>query len=192
MRKLILQMQISVDGCVQYGNNDTQEWMTRDWPAMKNEVLGLQNSCDTQLLGRKLAVDFIPFWLDTGKDPNAPMHELATTINRFRKIVFSKTLQRLDYANTEVTTGDLKETVVRLKSEAGKNIMVVGGSSFVSFLIKENLVDDYYLFVNPVVLGNGGIPIFQQLDTFRRMKLIKSTTYVSGIVLHHYTFTNQE
>ena len=65
MRKLKLQMQISLDGFNSTGPNDEQKWVTWAWDEIKQDVLNLASGCDTELIGRKLAVDYIPYWTDT-------------------------------------------------------------------------------------------------------------------------------
>ncbi|HKO91132.1 MAG TPA: hypothetical protein VJU61_08270, partial [Polyangiaceae bacterium] len=87
MRKLKLQMQISVDGYNAAGPNDEQKWVTWDLDSIRPHVVGLLDSGDTLLIGRKLAVDFIPFWLNTAQDTAHPMHDFATRIVAAQKIV---------------------------------------------------------------------------------------------------------
>lgn len=159
MRKLKLQMQISVDGFNSTGPNDEQKWVTWAWDEIKQDVLDLANSCDTELIGRKLAVDYIPFWADTLTQPESMMYEAAKIKERQKKIVFTKTLDKSFWKNTELAKGNLRNEVNKLKNQNGKDIIVYGGSSFVSSLVKEKLIDEFYLFVNPIALGQG-VPIF--------------------------------
>lgn len=186
MRKLKLQMQVSVDGFNSTGPNDEQKWVTWAWDEIKQDVLDLANSCDTELIGRKLAVDYIPFWTDTFTQPESTMYEVAKIKAGQKKIVFTKTLEKSVWENTELAKGDLIEEVNKLKTHSGKDIIVYGGSSFVSDLVKENLIDEFYLFVNPVVLGQG-VPIFEKLSELHQLKLIKSKTFECGIILLHYS-----
>jgi dihydrofolate reductase len=150
-------------------------------------VLALLDSTDTILIGRKLAVDYIPFWQDTLTRPDDPMHEVAQRIVRAKKLVFTSTLRESRWENTELVKGPLSEEVNRLKAQSGKDIVVYGGSSFVSSLIGEKLIDELHLFVNPVALGNG-VPIFQQIEGVRQLKLMKSAVYPCGIALLQYEF----
>ena len=101
------------------------------------------------------------------------------------KIVFTKTLNKSEWSNTEIATGDLKDEIIKLKSQTGKDIIVYGGASFDSSLIKENLIDEYYLFINPVVIGNGKT-IFKDLKEIRKLSLVESIAFDSGTVLLHY------
>ena len=115
------------------------------------------------------------------------MYELGRIIVGFKKILFTKSLHKSAWPNTELAGGNLVEEIKTLKNQTGKDIMVVGGSSFVSSLIKEALIDELHLFVNPVVLGKG-VPIFDQLETSRQLKLNKSIVYNSGIAVLNYEF----
>lgn len=183
MRKLKLQMQISLDSFVATGPNDEQHWVTWAWEEIRPQVLDLFDTCDTILIGRKLAIDYIPYWQNVFTQPEDPMHEVATRIVAANKVVFSKTLDHSIWENTTVTN-DLAE-VNRLKQQPGKDLIVYGGSSFVSDLIKENLIDEYNFFVNPVALGHGD-PVFSGLSHYRQMTLKNSIRYNCGIVLMQY------
>ncbi|MGN7823718.1 dihydrofolate reductase family protein [Chitinophaga sp. 22536] len=185
MRKLKLQMQISMDGFVAAGPNDEQHWVTWAWEEIRPQVLELADSCDTVLIGRKLAVDYIPYWQEVFTRPEDTMHEVAQRIMAMQKVVFSKTLDRSVWENTTVANGELATEVDRLKQQPGKDLIVYGGTSFVSDLLKEDLVDEYYFFVNPVALGHGD-PVFNGLSDFRQLTLKNSTRYNCGIVLMHY------
>src|SRR5688500_11332850 len=102
------------------------------------------------------------------------------------KIVFTKSLNKSRWINTDIATGDLKDEITKLKSqEGGGDIIVYGGVSFDSSLIKEKLIDEFYLFVNPVAIGNGKT-IFKDLKEIQRFTLIESIGFDSGIVLLHY------
>jgi len=185
MRKLKLQMQISIDGFVQYGQNDEQHWVTWAWDEIKKYVLDLADSADTEIIGRKLAIDYIPYWLDAYTKPDDPMYEAAKIKANQKKIVFTKTLETSEWENTELAKGNLVDEIKTLKAQNGKDIIVYGGSSFVSALIKEKLIDEFHLFVNPVALGKG-IPIFDQSENWQQLRLKKSITYDCGIVLLNY------
>ena len=163
MRKLHLQMQMSLDGLVSTGPNDEQKWVTVVWDEIAAYVIGLLDVTDTILIGRKLAVDYIPHWQGVEKRPDDPFHGVAVRIGRAKKVVFTKTLDRSAWQNTDLAKGELIEEVEKLKAESGKDMVVYGGSSFVSALLKERLVDEFHLFVNPVALGKG-IPLFSELE----------------------------
>ena len=155
------------------------------WEEIKEDVLTLLDSCDKHVIGRKLAVDYIPYWQETFTKTDDPMHEVAKRIVAIKKFVFSKTLKSSEWDNTELLKGNLTEEIVKLKNQNGKDILVVGGSSFVAELIKEELIDEMYLFVNPVAIGSGE-SIFIGLEKFKKLNLKKVTRYNSGIVLLVY------
>lgn len=185
MRKLKLQMQMSVDGFVSTGRNDEQKWVTWALEDIWQDVIALSDSSDTILIGRKLAVDYIPYWQDVFTKPNDPMYAFAQRIVAAKKVVFTKTLNESSWENTEIAKGNLADEVKKLKSQKGKDIIVYGGSSFVSALIKERLIDEFNFFLNPVALGKGD-PIFGSLETWQQLKLKKTVPYRSGIVLLVY------
>ncbi len=100
--------------------------------------------------------------------------------------MMTKTLTKSNWINTELATGDLKDEITKLKSqEGGGDIIVYGGASFDSSLIKENLIDELYLFINPIAIGNGKT-IFKDLKEIHKFTLIESIMFDSGIVLLHY------
>lgn len=178
-------MQVSLDGFNSTGPNDEQKWVTWAWDEIKQYVFDLADSTDTEIIGRKLAVDYIPYWLDTFTKPEDPMYEVAKRFVAKKRIIFTKTLEKCEWDNTELAKGNLKDEINKLKNQSGKDIIVYGGSSFVSALVKENLIDEYHLFVNPIALGRG-VPIFDQLENWQQLKLKKSITCDSGIVILHY------
>jgi dihydrofolate reductase len=185
MRKLKLQMQVSLDGFASTGPNDEQKWVTWALEDIFQPVLDIFNSCDTIIIGRKLAVDYIPYWHDVMTKPDDPMFAFAQRIVAVKKIIFTKTLVKSEWDNTELASGDLKQEIKKLKSQEGKDIIVYGGTSFVSALTKEGLIDEFYFFVNPVALGKGE-SAFSSLENFQQLKLKKATQLKSGIVLMHY------
>jgi dihydrofolate reductase len=185
MKKLKLQMQISLDGFNSTGPDDEQKWVTWAWDEIKQDVLDLANSCDTELIGRKLAVDYIPFWTETLSQPESMMYEAAKVKARQKKIVFSKTLDKSVWENTDLAKGNLRDEISTLKNQSGKDIIVYGGSSFVAGLAKERLIDEFFLFVNPIAIGKG-VAIFDRLEEWQELKLIKAKTFECGIILLHY------
>ncbi len=186
MRKLKLQMQVSLDGFASTGPNDEQKWVTWALEDIYDYVLELFDSVDTIIIGRKLAVDYIPYWEEVATNPADPMHAFAERIVAAKKVIFTKTLEQSDWDNTKLAKGDLVEEINALKSQEGKDIIVYGGTSFVSELIREGLIDEFHFFVNPVAIGHGE-SVFSKLDTFRNFKLTQCIAKPSGIVLLQYT-----
>jgi dihydrofolate reductase len=185
MRKLKLQMQITLDGFNSTGPNDEQKWVTWDLEGIKQYVIDLLDSSDTIIIGRKLAVDYIPYWEETVKDSNDPMYEFATRIVNARKVVFTKTLDQTVWNKTELAKGDLSKEIDKLKNQSGKDIIVYGGSSFVAALIKEGLIDEFHFFLNPIAIGTG-VSAFEQLESWQPLELKKAITCKSGLVILNY------
>ena len=185
LRKLRLQVQMSVDGCIA-GPNGEMDWMVG---LLDDELLKyvskITESVDTILLGRKMTDVFISFWLDMMNKPDDPWNAFAKRMIEIPKVVFTKTLNKSEWINTDIATGDLIEEVSKIKSQNGRDIVVYGGSSFDSSLIKEKLIDEFYLFINPVAIGNG-MTIFKDLNEIQKYTLMESKAFESGKVLLRY------
>ncbi len=185
MRKLKLHVGMSIDGCIA-GPNNEMDWIDFTWNEKLREYEDrLHEPVDTILLGRKMTNEFISYWSNVMNKPEDPEYTFAKKMMETPKIVFTKTLNKSEWPNTEIATGDLKDEITKLKSQEGGDIIVYGGASFDSSLIKENLIDEFYLFINPVAIGNGKT-IFKDLKEIRKLNLIESITFDSGTVLLHY------
>jgi dihydrofolate reductase len=188
MRKLKLQVQMSVDGYIA-GPNGEMDWMMMEgWNSddkYRKYVYELTQSIDTILLGRKMTSEFISYWSDVMSKPDNRDYMFAKKMIEIPKIVFSKTLDKSEWVNTEISKGDLRTEITRIKNQQGRDIIVYGGASFDSSLIKEKLIDELYLFINPVALGKG-MSIFKDLNEVRKFTLIESIVFDCGIVLLHY------
>ena len=186
MRKLKLHVGMSIDGCIA-GPNNEMDWIDFTWNEKLREYEDeLHEPVDTILLGRKMTNEFISYWSNVVNKPEDPEYTFAKKMMETPKIVFTKTLNKSEWPNTEIATGDLKDEITKLKSqEGGGDIIVYGGASFDSSLIKENLIDEFYLFINPVAIGNGKT-IFKDLKEIRKLNLVESITFDSGTVLLHY------
>jgi dihydrofolate reductase len=180
MRKLKLQMQISIDGFVA-GTNGGLDWMVWDWDdELKDYVLNLHEPVDLILLGGNMATGFIEAWESRILAPETAdilAHKMVDT----PKIVFSRSLEKLEGKNATIAKGELKEELTKLKKSDGGDIIVYGGAKFVSSLIKNNLIDEYHLFVNPVAIGKG-MTIFGDQEEKFNLKLVKSKAFPCGIV----------
>jgi dihydrofolate reductase len=183
MRKLKLQMQITVDGFVA-GPDGQLSWMTREAgdERLIKFITHLTDTSDTILLGRKMTGGFVQYWEAIVSKPNSPEYEFARKMVDTPKVVFSKTLTEVPGKNIRVENGDLREAVTRLKGQTGKDIVVYGGATFVSSLIQAGLIDELNFFVNPVAIGRG-MQVFKGETPF---SLITSTAYQSGIVVNSY------
>ena len=181
MRKLKLQMHLSVDGYA--ADKDNKPVFAQFNDELKNHSIANIEQVDCIILGRKTAVDFIPYWASV--PANHPDYTIARRITEIPKIVFTKTLMNSQWTNTKLAKGEISEEINQLKKLAGKNIMVYGGCSFVSSLIEEGLVDEYHLLVCPVALGNG-LTIFNALKNELELRLVNSKSFDDGIMLLQY------
>lgn len=177
MRKLKLQMQMTINGYVG-GLNGENTWMTWNPDDEFTAFLGsLLDTSDTLLLGRKTAEAIIKFWEDTAvKNPG---HPFAKKIASIKKIVFTKTLSESSWNNTGLAKGNLAEEIAALKNQSGKDILVFGGAHFVSSLIKEGLIDEYHLIINPTVISDG-MTIFNSLGSVQKFTPTQSKLYPGG------------
>jgi len=175
---------MTVDGFIA-GPNGELDWMWIGKPdeTILQRVIELADTCDTILLGRKMTPGFIDHWENVlDNQPESVEQTLAQRMVHMRKVVFSRTQTAIKGRNLEVENGDLADAVRALKSQPGKDIMVYGGASFVSSLISQNLVDEYYIFRRPVAIGNG-LAIFSEQKS---LELDSSISYKNGTLLNKY------
>ena len=193
MRKLKLEVQLSLDGFAADIKGKTN-WMIWDWQPKWNwdkELRAfhtkLQTTSDTILLGKKMAVTgFFEHWQQVAEDAKDPQRKFANAINDMKKYVFSKKLSKSRWENTEIIKGNLNNEVNKLKKQEGKDIIVYGGTSFVSSLIEEELIDEYNLIINPTIIGKGK-PIFKKVSSNKNLTLTHSKAYECGVVVLRYT-----
>ena len=176
---------MSIDGCIA-GPNGEMDWMVGLQDDKLNKYVNeLTESFDTILLGRKMTDVFISYWSDVINKPDEPWYVLAKKMIEIPKVVFTKTLNKSKWINTDIATGDLTDEIMKLKSRDGKDMVVYGGASFDSSLIKLGLIDEFLLFINPVAIGNG-MTIFKDLKEIQKFNMVKSIAFDSGIVLLQY------
>jgi dihydrofolate reductase len=175
---------MSIDGCIA-GPNNEMDWLIWDNGYLKY-IDNITESVDTIIMGRKMVDGFIPFWTEVASKPDNPMYKIAKKMVEIPKVVFTKTLKKSDWQNTDIATGDLRDEVAKLKNQDTRgDIIVYGGISFDSSLIKEKLIDEFYLFINPIVLGSGKT-IFKDTAEIQKLSLIESKVFDCGLVLLHY------
>jgi dihydrofolate reductase len=182
MRKLIYSMTVSLDGFIAGPGGDI------GWSAPDEELHRFHNQLmretGVQLCGRRLYEEMI-FWETADQQPSLAEHalEFAHIWKETPKVVFSRTLERVE-GNATLVTGDAAESVARLKAQPGKEL-AVGGAGLASSLMKVGLIDEYRLFVSPVVLG-AGTPYFPALDERIELELAETRTFGSRVVYLRY------
>jgi dihydrofolate reductase len=186
MRKIKLQMQLSLDGFV-CGPRGEMDWMVWEWDDVLKKYVGdLTNSADTFLMGRNTGEGMAVYWPTVASNPESKDEDkwMADKLNNLPKVIFSRTVTNINWTNARVAN-DIVEEVRELKKEPGKDILLYGGASLVSSFIRENLVDEYHLFVNPAIIGKGKT-IFNNLKEKMDLKLIKAVQSATGIVILYY------
>jgi dihydrofolate reductase len=182
MRKLKLQVQTTVDGFMG-GPNGEMDWMTLPWTDdMSAYVDALTEPVDLIVLGRRLAEGFIPAWASR---PAGEDEASIDWMNNTPKVVISNSLSESPWDNATVAGGDLTETVTKLKSQPGGDMITYGGSTLVTDLVARGLVDDLHLLVNPTAIG-AGLPIFADRGAHQQLRLVEARPFGCGITALHY------
>jgi dihydrofolate reductase len=176
---------MSVDSYIA-GPKGEMDWIISDWDdKLKKYVFELTETIDTIVLGRKMTDGFISYWSNVMTKPDDPSYAFAKKMIETPKVVFTKTLKKSQWINTNIVTGNLGDEIRKLKNQNGKDIIVYGGASFDSSLIKVGLIDEFHLFINPAAIGDG-MTIFKDLNYIQKFTLVKSIVFDCGIVLLHY------
>jgi dihydrofolate reductase len=182
MRKLIYSMTVSLDGFIAGPGGDIS------WSGPDEELHRFHNDrvreLGAHLLGRRLYETMV-YWETADQDPSASAVTLdfACVWQALPKIVFSTTLESVQ-GNARLASGDVVDELARLREEPGGDLEV-GGAGLASELIKRNLIDDYRLFVSPVVLG-AGTPYFPAGEQRIGLELVETRTFGGGVVYLRY------
>jgi dihydrofolate reductase len=182
MRRVIYSMTVSLDGFIADPSGEI------DWSAPDEELHRFHNDQVRELggylLGRRLYEEML-YWEAADENPSATdfEREFARIWQDLPKVVFSRTLENVE-GNARLAEGGIAEEVARLKQEPGKDLGV-GGAGLAATLVELGLVDEYRLFVSPVVLG-GGTPFFPALDERVNLELVETRTFGSRVVYLRY------
>lgn len=184
MRKLVLFMHVSLDSFVA-GPNGEMNWIHVDEEIFDN-AHDRTEAADTALYGRVTYEMMQAYWPTAGDKSNASKHDVEHSkwYNKVHKVVLSKTLKEEDLENTTIISDDISEKITALKQAPGNEIIIFGSPSAAHSIMQLNLIDEYWLFVNPIVLGEG-VPLFKNLER-KKLKLINSNAFASGVVCLHY------
>jgi dihydrofolate reductase len=184
MRKLIAAINMTLDGFCDHTAMIADEEIHQHY----NELL---SNADTLLYGRITFQLMESYWPSVVKNPtgNKPMDEFAVLIDNISKIVFSRILKNVDWKNTKLKKEIIKEEVLELKQQRGKNILA-GSPSLIVALTQLDLIDEYQLAIQPTVLGSG-LPLFKNIRERINLKLLKTKTFGCGAVTLYYEPTKK-
>ena len=179
MRRVVVDTLISLDGYFAGPNNEI-DWFIGDEQSMEwsRDIL---RRADTILYGRVTYEGMAEYWSSsTGHDPF-----ITRRLNETPKIVFSRTMRKAAWRNSTVVHEEPAEYVRRTKRLAGKDMVVLGSSTLVSALLSEDLIDEFRIRVQPVVLG-AGRPLFTEQKRWHHLTLRSAKGFRSGVVALHY------
>jgi dihydrofolate reductase len=186
MRKLIFFMHSSLDGFAA-GLNGEMDWIKVD-DDIFDFVGTMTDQADTALYGRVTYQMMESYWPTAGEKPNASKHDREHSIwyKNVTKVVLSKTINESGLRNTKVISDNILENMNKLKQQSGKNILIFGSPRASHSLLKIGLIDEFWIFVNPILLGQG-IPLFKDVAGIVKLNLLESKTFASGVVALHYS-----
>jgi len=187
MRNIITTTWVTRDGFIA-GPNGAMDWVGELYDdAMGVYENDLVNSADTLLLGRVTYESFAGSWPHVPDNPTASEGEkaYARTLNAMRKVVFSRTLDRVEWNNSTLLKEVTPEAIEQLKREPGRDMLIYGSASLARTLTDLGLIDEYQLLLHPMILGSGK-PLFHDLKEQVKLKLVNTKTHPSGVVVLSY------
>jgi dihydrofolate reductase len=171
-------MSVSIDGYVATADGAHDWGYDGEDPATKTWKLASVWGAGAHLMGRQTYEDMAAVWPESSSDYAAPMNEIP-------KVVFSKTLQRADWPDSQIAAGKLADEIARLKAQEGGYLLAHGGAKFAQALSREGLVDEYRLVIQPAAFGDG-LALFRDLPSRLALELVEAQTYSTGAALHVY------
>lgn len=179
-------MHISLDGFVA-GPNGEMNWIKVDQEIF-DHVGKRIGETDTALYGRKTYEMMEGYWPTAGDEPDASKHDIEHSqwYKKVHKVVLSETLQEAALTNTTVINDNLAERINEIKKTTGSEILLFGSPAATHSLIQQGLIDGYWLFVNPVILGQG-IPLFVDVKEKVDLKLLNTQRFTNGVTELNYT-----
>ena len=186
MRKIISFMHVSLDGFVA-GPNGEMNWIKVD-EEIFDFVANRISEGDTALYGRVTYEMMEGYWPNAGKQPNASKHDIEHSqwYGKTHKIVLSRTMNKEGLNNTTIISSDLVNNINAIKTQEGAaEILLFGSPSATHALMAENLIDGYWLFVNPIILGEG-IPLFKNIRQKTNLQMMSTRRFTSGVTELNY------
>ena len=185
MKKIIFSINISLDGYIAKKNGDFN-WLLVD-ESLFDFIKTFTDDADTAIYGRKTYEMMESYWTTAADKPNATRHDIEHSkwYNDSQKIVISRTLKNKEIANTTIFDKILPEEINKLKNQDGKNLLMFGSVTTAQNMMKFNLIDEYLIFINPILLG-AGIPLFKNDFNTIYLSLLNVKTFESGVIALHY------
>lgn len=188
MRKLFSFMHISLDGFVA-GPNGEMDWIKVDqeiFDFVENRI----SAGDTAMYGRKTFEMMEAYWPTAAVQPNASKHDRVHSkwYMNAHKIVLSKSMKSTTAKNAKIISENLVENIKAIKQEQGPEILLFGSPTATHSLHQLNMIDGYWLFLNPVILGTG-IPLFKNIQNKTTLKLLSTHQFSNGVVELNYLNT---
>jgi dihydrofolate reductase len=184
LRKLVYVSSISLDGFIE-GPGHSIDWVIVD-DEFHRFINDRQREVGAYLYGRRMYELMSGYWPTADEDPDNPDYvaDFARIWRQTPKIVFSKTLAEVSH-NSHLNRQDPVEEVRRLKQQDGHNLEV-GGTILARTLIQNGLVDEYELYIQPVIVGSGA-RLFPELETGQLLQLVEERSFNSGVIFAHYS-----
>lgn len=185
MRKLVLFMHVSLDGFAADANSGL-DWISYD-RELQQYAEGIVATVGSPVYGRVTYELMAGYWPGVLNDPNESEHSKAHAqwVNEAPKIVFSTTMKKAEWNNTIVINDNIAEEINKLKQQPGKDLVIFGSPGLAHSFMELDLIDEYQLTLNPVLLGSG-IPVYENIKNKTNLKLVKATPLKSGVVGLHY------
>lgn len=182
MRKLILYMHVSLDGFVQGEHDWDIGWIIHD-EEMERYADESFKTVDTVLWGRGTFLGMQQHWTAVPGNPDASEHDKAHAawLNETLKVVFSTTLENVDWNKSVLIKKNIAEEVQKLKNQEGRDMIIIGSPRLAHSLMQHNLIDEFRVNVNPIVLGRG-LPLFQDVQKRIPLELVQNKTFRNGVI----------
>ena len=193
MRKIISFMHISLDGFVA-GPNGEMDWIKVDEEIFDYGAKRISEG-DTALYGRVTYQMMENYWPTAADKPTATRHDIEHSkwYSKVHKVVLSKTMKdeglpagQAGLTNTTIISDNLTDRINEIKQQSGNDILLFGSPTATHSLIQQNLIDGYWLFVNPIILGRG-IPLFADIKDKIKLKLLTTRQFTCGVTELNYT-----
>ena len=191
MRKVCLLAHVSLDGYLG-GENGEMDWITHDDEIFQYVTDHFQ-SVDTCLYGRVVYQMMEGYWPTVAKNPNATKLELqhANWVESIQKIVFSTTLEKVEWKNTRLIKTEVAEEISKLKNQSGKKMMIFGSPRLTHSFLEIGCIDEFLININPVILGKG-LPLFKNIQERMNLELLNIRIFKSDVVGLHFAKKNKE